>query len=78
MLGSYSSEIIWGADEMIENELRVTDAREIIFPHPTVRTVIIRIHMTENHLFIHFPPCCRLTAHAYILSYLKTSFKYFQ
>ena len=40
MLGSYSSEIIWGAAEMIENELRVTDAREIIFPHPTVSEII--------------------------------------
>ena len=25
---------------MIENELRVTDAREIIFPHPTVSEII--------------------------------------
>ncbi len=40
MIGNYSSEIIWGAAEMIELELRVKDAREIIFPHPTVSEII--------------------------------------
>jgi len=40
MIGPYSSEIIWGAAAMIEMELRVTDAREIIFPHPTVSELI--------------------------------------
>lgn len=40
MLGTYSSEIIWGAAEMIETELRVVDAREIVFPHPTVSEII--------------------------------------
>ncbi len=40
MLGAYSSEIIWGAAEMIELQLRVTDARQIIFPHPTVSEII--------------------------------------
>ena len=40
MIGSYSSEIIWGAAEMIELELRVKDAKEIIFPHPTVSEII--------------------------------------
>ncbi|MEE1199581.1 MAG: dihydrolipoyl dehydrogenase [Christensenellales bacterium] len=40
MIGAYCGEIIWGAAEMIESELRVTDAREIIFPHPTVSEII--------------------------------------
>lgn len=40
LIGSYSGEIIWGAAEMIEMQLRVTDARQIIFPHPTVSEVI--------------------------------------
>ena len=40
MIGSYSGEIIWGAAEMIEMQLRVTDARQIIFPHPTVSEII--------------------------------------
>ncbi len=40
LLGSYSSEIIWGAAEMIEAQLRVEDARQIIFPHPTVSEII--------------------------------------
>lgn len=40
MIGNYSSEIIWGAAEMIELELRVKDAKEIIFPHPTVSEII--------------------------------------
>ena len=40
MIGSYSGEIIWGAAEMIEMQLRVTDARQIIFPHPTISEII--------------------------------------
>ena len=40
MIGSYAGEIIWGAAEMIEMQLRVTDARQIIFPHPTVSEII--------------------------------------
>lgn len=40
MIGAYASEIIWGAAAMIEMELRVKDAKEIIFPHPTVSEII--------------------------------------
>ena len=40
LIGSYAGEIIWGAAEMIEMHLRVTDARQIIFPHPTVSEII--------------------------------------
>ena len=38
--GAYSSEFIWGVAVMIEMELRVEDAQEIVFPHPTVGEVI--------------------------------------
>ena len=40
LLGAYSGEIIWGAAEMIEMQLRVQDARQIIFPHPTVSEIV--------------------------------------
>jgi dihydrolipoamide dehydrogenase len=40
MIGAYCSEIIWGAAEMIEAQFRVKDARQIIFPHPTVSEII--------------------------------------
>lgn len=40
LLGPYAGEIIWGAAEMIETQLRVQDARQIIFPHPSVSEVI--------------------------------------
>ncbi len=40
LIGTYSGEIIWGAAEMIETGLRVEDARQIIFPHPTVSEII--------------------------------------
>ena len=40
LIGAYSGEIIWGAAEMIEMQLRVKDARQIIFPHPTVSEII--------------------------------------
>ena len=39
MLGSGVSELIFGAALMIENEMRVKDVREVIFPHPTVSEV---------------------------------------
>ena len=40
LIGSYSGEIIWGAAEMLEMQMRVSDARQIIFPHPTVSEII--------------------------------------
>lgn len=40
LIGTYSGEIIWGAAEMLELQMRVTDARQIIFPHPTVSEII--------------------------------------
>ena len=40
LLGAYSGEIIWGAAAMLEMQLRVKDARQIIFPHPTVSEII--------------------------------------
>lgn len=40
MIGAYTGEMIWGAAEMLEMQLRVTDARQIIFPHPTVSEII--------------------------------------
>ncbi|HET7838977.1 MAG TPA: dihydrolipoyl dehydrogenase, partial [Rectinemataceae bacterium] len=36
VVGSYASEMIWGGAALIEQELRVADAKEIIFPHPSV------------------------------------------
>ena len=36
ILGSYASEMIWGASALIENEMRVEDVKQLIFPHPTV------------------------------------------
>ena len=40
MIGAYTGEIIWGAAEMLEMQMRVNDARQIIFPHPTVSEII--------------------------------------
>lgn len=40
MIGSYSSEIIYGAALMIENEMRIDDVKELVFPHPTVSEII--------------------------------------
>jgi len=40
LIGAYAGEMIWGAAEMLEMQLRVTDARQIIFPHPTVSEII--------------------------------------
>lgn len=40
IIGSYSSEIIYGAGLMIEMEMRIEDIKELVFPHPTVSEVI--------------------------------------
>ncbi|HBQ64323.1 MAG TPA: dihydrolipoyl dehydrogenase, partial [Clostridiales bacterium] len=40
MIGSYASEIIYGAGILIETEMRVEDIRQLVFPHPTVSEII--------------------------------------
>lgn len=40
MIGSYCSEMIYGAAMMIETEMKIDDIKEIVFPHPTVCEVI--------------------------------------
>ena len=40
LIGAYAGEMIWGAAQMLEMQLRVNDARQIIFPHPTVSEII--------------------------------------
>lgn len=40
LIGSYTSEIIYGAALMIETEMRIDDIKELVFPHPTVSEVI--------------------------------------
>ncbi|RKL62334.1 dihydrolipoyl dehydrogenase [Thermoanaerobacteraceae bacterium SP2] len=40
MIGSYSSEIIYGAALMVEAEMRVKDVKQLVFPHPTVSEII--------------------------------------
>lgn len=40
MIGSYASEIIYGAGLMVESEMRVNDIKELVFPHPTVSEII--------------------------------------
>jgi len=40
MIGSYASEIILSAGIMVENQMRIEDIKELIFPHPTVGEII--------------------------------------
>ncbi|NLE13097.1 MAG: dihydrolipoyl dehydrogenase [Clostridiales bacterium] len=40
MIGSYASEIIYGAAMMVERQMRLENVREFVFPHPTVCEVI--------------------------------------
>jgi len=40
ILGSYASEIIYGAALMIESQWNFEDFKELIFPHPTVSEII--------------------------------------
>lgn len=36
VVGSYASEMIWGASILIEQEMTIEDLRQLVFPHPTV------------------------------------------
>ncbi|MBR2930181.1 MAG: dihydrolipoyl dehydrogenase [Clostridia bacterium] len=47
MIGSYASEIIYGAAMMVETEMRVADVQKLVFPHPTVCEVIREAMFTE-------------------------------
>ncbi len=40
LIGGYAGEMIWGGAQMLETQFRVTDGRQIIFPHPTVSEII--------------------------------------
>lgn len=40
MIGTYASEIIYGAAMMVETEMRIADIQKMVFPHPTVCEVI--------------------------------------
>jgi dihydrolipoamide dehydrogenase len=40
LLGNPASEIIYGAALMIEMQMRLNDAEQIVFPHPTVSEII--------------------------------------
>jgi len=40
IIGSYASEIIYGAAIMLEKEMTIDEIKEIVFPHPTVSEVI--------------------------------------
>jgi len=40
MIGSACSEMIFGAAAMIEDEMRIKDIRDIVFPHPTVSEIL--------------------------------------
>jgi dihydrolipoamide dehydrogenase len=39
-VGAYASEFIWGGAALIEQEFRVEDVQQLIFPHPTVCELI--------------------------------------
>jgi dihydrolipoamide dehydrogenase len=39
-LDSYTSEFIWGGAALIEQEFRLEDVKQLIFPHPTVAELI--------------------------------------
>ncbi len=40
LLGSYVSEMIYGAALMIETEMRAEDLSEVVFPHPSISEVL--------------------------------------
>lgn len=53
MVGAGVSEMIWGTSVLIEMEMTVWEAREIIFPHPTVGEVIRDTLWDLSHKLAH-------------------------
>jgi dihydrolipoamide dehydrogenase len=39
-VGAYSPEFIWGGAALIEQEFRIDEVKQLIFPHPTVSELI--------------------------------------
>lgn len=39
-VGSYASEFIWGGAALIEQEFRIDEVKQLVFPHPTVAELI--------------------------------------
>jgi dihydrolipoamide dehydrogenase len=39
-VGAYAPEFIWGGAALIEQEFRIDDVKQLIFPHPTVSELI--------------------------------------
>jgi dihydrolipoamide dehydrogenase len=39
-VGAYASEFIWGGAALIEQEFRIEEVKQLIFPHPTVCELI--------------------------------------
>jgi dihydrolipoamide dehydrogenase len=39
-VGAYAPEFIWGGAALIEQEMRIDDVKELVFPHPTVSELI--------------------------------------
>ena len=40
MIGTYASEMIYGAAMMVGSEMRPEDVQKFVFPHPTVCEVL--------------------------------------
>jgi dihydrolipoamide dehydrogenase len=49
MVGNPASELIWGAAMMIENELRLKDVEDIVFPHPTVSEIFREVFFSFRY-----------------------------
>ena len=40
MIGTYASEIVYGAAMMVGKEMRLAEIQKFVFPHPTVGEVL--------------------------------------
>jgi len=40
MIANYASELIWGADALIDKSMTISQIKKIVFPHPTVSEII--------------------------------------
>lgn len=46
VIGTYASEYIWGMVPIMESEMRISDAKELVFPHPTVCEILREVIWT--------------------------------
>ena len=58
MITNYSSEIIWGADALVDKEMNIESIKKIVFPHPTVSKLSVKPYGSFERRGLFPLSCC--------------------